>query len=99
MLRRVVADTLSGVPAPEVAHRFHLAVVRAATGVAADLAQANGVNTVFLTGGVFQNSILRGRIAQLLEKRSLRVLWPAFLPMNDGGLVLGQAVAAGRRTA
>lgn len=52
-----------------------------------------GINQVVLSGGVFQNRLLLERALQLLEPK-YDVLIPEQLPINDGGLALGQAAVA-----
>jgi hydrogenase maturation protein HypF len=47
-----------------------------------------------LSGGVFQNLLLLSRTVALLEATGFRVLTHRLVPPNDGGLSLGQAVAA-----
>ncbi len=73
--------------------RFHGSL---AHGVA-DVAGAIGLRTVALSGGCFQNGVLLERTAELLEARGFRPVWSQRVPPNDGGIALGQAVAAARR--
>ena len=88
-VRAIVADLLSGVAAGSVAARFHETVVEAAGTAAARVVGATGVRSVVLSGGCLQNRILeRGLVARLGEER---VLLPREVPVNDGGLALGQA--------
>ena len=47
-----------------------------------------------LSGGVFQNSLLLGLVKTKLLQHSFRVLCHSLVPPNDGGIALGQAVAA-----
>ena len=47
---------------------------------------APGLDTVVLSGGVFQNRTLLAATARRLEARGLRVLVPERLPPNDGGV-------------
>ena len=56
-----------------------------------------GLETVVLSGGVFQNRTLLSATAALLEARGLRVLVPERLPPNDGGVSYGQAAVAAAR--
>ncbi len=69
-------------------------VALARTHFAGRLASNHGVTTVALSGGVFQNKTLFEAIAQGLRQQGLRVLTHRRVPANDGGLALGQAVAA-----
>ncbi len=80
-----------------MALRFHLGLAQAAADLASRLATERGLATVALSGGVFQNKTLFEAIAQRLRHQGLRVLTHRQVPANDGGLALGQAVAAAAR--
>jgi hydrogenase maturation protein HypF len=88
-------DVARGVGPGVVAARFHAAVA----GATAEAVSRIGLDTVVLSGGVFQNRALLSSTASRLEARGLRVLVPERLPPNDGGVSYGQAaVAAARRS-
>ena len=53
-------------------------------------------DTVVLSGGVFQNRTLLESLLRRLEKRCT-VLLHRDVPMNDGGIALGQAAVAAAR--
>jgi hydrogenase maturation protein HypF len=96
-VRGVVRDVERGTPAPRVSARFHNALA-VATATGCELAAArSGVDTVVLSGGVFQNRLLLGRTAGLLRDAGLRVLIPELLPPNDGGVSYGQLAVASTR--
>ncbi len=105
MLRALVADLSAGVPVPVLAWRFHRAVIDLVVGVADDLRDGRGLDrdprrrldTVALTGGVFQNALLTERSVAALEAGGFRVLTHSLVPPNDGGLSLGQAWIAANR--
>ena len=78
----------------QLAARFHESVVRAASTVAARAADMNGLDTVALSGGSFQNARLLSGIRSRLEGKGLRVLIPNFLGPNDGAISYGQAAIA-----
>jgi hydrogenase maturation protein HypF len=78
----------------ELAARFHESVVRTASSVAAQVAAINGLDTIALGGGSFQNARLLSGIRSRLESRGLRVLTPRLLGPNDGAISYGQAAIA-----
>ena len=55
--------------------------------------QRTGINRMVLTGGVFQNRILLTSVWRELEAAGIEVLVPSEVPVNDGGIALGQAAA------
>ncbi len=101
MWQALLGDLLRATPLPLIAARFHkgLAIVIARM-VEALSRQEHGsqtVNTVALSGGVFQNRILLEQVVMRLERRGFKVLAHHRVPANDGGLALGQAVIAAAR--
>jgi hydrogenase maturation protein HypF len=91
-VRVAVGDLLSGTDKGLVAARFHQTIVRATSAVVAQVLAATGLRRVVLSGGSFQNRILeRGVLGHL---GSERVIMARDVPMNDGGISLGQALAA-----
>src|SRR5581483_930955 len=94
LVRGVMADREDGRANPEIAARFHRGLAAATTETAARLAAAHDCDCVALSGGVFQNELLRGAVAGALEKHGLRVLQHATVPANDGGISIGQAAIA-----
>ncbi|MHB0979300.1 MAG: carbamoyltransferase HypF [Thermoleophilia bacterium] len=90
----VVVDAVAGLPTPAIAARFHHALAWITAAAAERAATAHGLDTVALSGGVFQNMLLLELLATQLEYRGLRVLVHRKVPTNDGGLCLGQAETA-----
>ncbi len=72
------------------AARFHNALVETIVQVA----QRIGEEKVALTGGCFQNRYLTERAVQRLRAEGFRPYWHQRVPPNDGGIALGQVVAA-----
>jgi hydrogenase maturation protein HypF len=77
-----------------IAARFHHTLATAVAQVADGICEKQNIQTVVLSGGVFQNRLLLERTSQLLRDGEITVLAPQALPANDGGLSLGQAVIA-----
>jgi hydrogenase maturation protein HypF len=93
MVRNAVYELIGGEAPAVIAARFHNTVAVASAHVIRLAASQHGRRQVVLTGGCFQNA----HLAELL----LAELAPAFqvalhrqVPPGDGGIALGQAVAA-----
>ena len=97
LVRAVVADQAVGTPAPLIAARFHNGLAAGVSAVCRRLRAERGLDTVAMSGGVFQNLLLLERCVQGLERDGFRVLLHARVPPNDGGISLGQAAVAGAR--
>jgi hydrogenase maturation protein HypF len=52
--------------------------------------------SVVLSGGCFQNAYLLTETAHRLQDEHFQVHWPQSIPPNDGGIALGQVMAAAR---
>lgn len=94
---RVLGDLKAGVGPGVIAARFHQGLAGALAETADLLCGREGIGTLVLGGGVFQNRLLLLRLVELLQGRGLRVLFPGRIPANDGGIALGQALAAAAR--
>ena len=98
-VRALLADADRGVGTPVLAARFHNGLAEATANACASAAARHGVETVVLSGGVFQNRLLLEGTATRVLDRGLRVLVPERLPPNDGGIAYGQAAVAAARMA
>lgn len=90
-------DLKAGAKPAIVAARFHQGVVNAVAGLGAQLAENESLQTVVLSGGVFQNKLMLEGVSENLRSKGLKVLTPQLYPANDGGVSLGQAMIAAAR--
>ncbi|MBM3880739.1 MAG: carbamoyltransferase HypF [Verrucomicrobia bacterium] len=90
MLEGILADLRNLVPAWDISAKFHNTLADAIVAVA----QSVGDRRVVLTGGCFQNRYLLERAVQSLRSAGFSPYWHQRVPPNDGGIALGQAVAA-----
>jgi len=90
MIRAILRDLRTGKAAPDISAHFHNTLVE---GIGA-VAHRVGQERVILTGGCFQNAYLLERAVERLRCDGFRTYWHQRIPPNDGGLALGQAVAA-----
>lgn len=95
--RALMDDLSAGVPREVIAARFHRGLAAGIAELAIEIARRRGIEHVVLSGGVMQNRLLVGELAQRLRAAGLVVLLPQRVPANDGGIALGQAVIAAAR--
>ncbi len=95
-VRAIVADIQSQVTTDEISARFHHTLAVMTVDTCTRLRNETGINTVALSGGVFQNRVLTETTIELLTNAGFTPLTHSLVPPNDGGLALGQAVIAGR---
>ena len=95
LVSAIVSDLKRGVPVSDIGMKFHNTVVEMVLRSAEILREETGIDTVALSGGVFQNRILTEKCLRELPARGFKVLVHQVVPPNDGGLSLGQAVYGG----
>lgn len=87
-VQRAVKSTLQGegseVWAFDIHQRLILAVV--------ELAGILGQTQLVIGGGVFQNRLLMSALLQRCQSVGLSVLTPSRIPINDGGVAMGQLI-------
>ncbi len=94
LLEALLADRAAGVAVPLCALRLHRALVQGLTRWAVSAQPGPLRVPVVLAGGCFQNRLLLEGAIAALAQRGRRPLWAQQLPCGDGGLALGQLVAA-----
>jgi hydrogenase maturation protein HypF len=94
LLYAVVRDRLCGRATSEIARSFQLGVAAGVAQVVVQLCRVEAIDTVVLSGGVFQNELLLEDIRSLIEPRGLAIWTNHSVPPNDGGISLGQAALA-----
>ncbi len=99
LVRQAAEDLARGSERAVIAARFQRGIVRLIEDGCATIRGRHGLETVALSGGVFQNVTVLGEAVARLEARGFRVLTHARVPCNDGGISLGQAVVAAARDA
>jgi hydrogenase maturation protein HypF len=92
MISEILIDLQKGLPAGNVSAKFHNTL----TEIIVAVARKVKVPRIILTGGCFQNRYLIERAIAHLQAAGFRPYWPQRVPPNDGGIALGQVVAASR---
>jgi hydrogenase maturation protein HypF len=95
LLDGVLADVEAGAAPGFIGARLHRTVAGLVLDLCGRVRDAGGQATVALSGGVFQNRLLAEQTELLLEAGGFEVLSAGLVPVNDGGVSLGQAAVAG----
>jgi hydrogenase maturation protein HypF len=95
IIQGVVTDIRHGQSNAHISRRFHTTLVHLFTDLCSHLHRQTTLDRVVLSGGTFQNAILLEELSRSLAKSGFDVYTHRLVPPNDGGISLGQAVAAG----
>jgi hydrogenase maturation protein HypF len=93
MIEAMLVDVQQGVSVGIISAKFHNALAESIIAVA----KRAGQNRVVLSGGCFQNRYLTERAVRRLQAEGFRPYWHQRVPPNDGGIALGQVIAAQRQ--
>ena len=91
-IRGILTDLTQHIPRGDIAAKF----LNTLTEAIIQGAQRYEVDTIVLTGGCFQNATLTERAVCRLRALGLSPYWHRDVPPNDGGIALGQLIAAAR---
>jgi hydrogenase maturation protein HypF len=94
LFRAVVRDLIDSERVEEVAGRFHRTLVEILMEAVVSAREKYEINTVGLSGGVFQNAVMLDHFLFRLEQEGFRALSHSLVPANDGGLAFGQVLVA-----
>jgi hydrogenase maturation protein HypF len=93
MVRGLMADVILKTGQETMARKFHNTLAE----MIARVAGAHPGVPAALSGGCFQNRLLTELTVARLEAEGVKVYWHQRVPPNDGGIALGQVVAAARQ--
>jgi hydrogenase maturation protein HypF len=92
LLRAVIDDRRGGRDPREIAAAFHAALAAATVERIHALSEGRPIRFAALSGGVFQNELLWALVAAgLAASGRVRPITNESVPVNDGGIALGQA--------
>lgn len=94
LVKTVIVRRLAGDSAENIAMGFHLGLAQMIGELCRIVRESSQCNRCVLSGGVFQNTLLLGAVSDTLQDRGFEVFKHRLTPPNDGGIALGQAVAA-----
>ena len=94
VIRQIVGDLEKRVSREDIACKFHHGIAKIAAKICFVLRGKNQLNTVAISGGVFQNKLLLETLVKILRQNKFKVYYNELLPTNDGAIALGQVAIA-----
>ena len=94
-IKAVLTDLNKNENVSVIALKFHGMLITTITELIEKLSHQTGIDRIVLSGGCMQNSLLLEGLSHTLARKSLKVYTGEMLPVNDGAISFGQAVAGG----
>ena len=94
LLTAFIEDRIGGRDVGEIARSFQRSIAVGLCDALKHISRAHHLDTVVLSGGVFQNELLLADIKSLLQDSPIQIWTNHAVPSNDGGISLGQAAIA-----
>ena len=94
-IKNIVYDVSSGKKRPEIALSFHCWLISCISRLVEKLSETTGIKQVALSGGCMQNGIILEGLIFTLTEIGLQPFTGTKIPINDGGISVGQAVIGG----
>lgn len=99
MIKNVIADIRKGVDGAVISARFHNTVAAMIARTAGLLGRKHGIKKIVLSGGVFQNKYLTGKVIKYMERSGFNVYGHKKLSTTDSSIPAGQIAIARFRCA
>lgn len=96
-IKSIVNDLNNNVSTPIISAKFHNSVIAVTFEAVKKIHSETGINTVVLSGGSFQNKYLSENLLDLLLQTGYQVYMSSQVPVNDGGIALGQLAIAAKK--
>ncbi len=97
VVEALVNDVMAGVSEQKISARFHNGLAESVRETVQKISVETSLQSVILSGGVWQNITLLRRTLSLLRNDGFEVYIHREVPTNDGGISLGQVVIAASR--
>jgi hydrogenase maturation protein HypF len=91
VITNIVKLKLAGESDNNLSKAFHNTLIKIFSRIASQILNEMDIKVVALSGGCFQNMLLLNGLHDELEQRGFNVFTNHQVPVNDGGLALGQA--------
>ncbi|EQB87842.1 hydrogenase maturation protein HypF [Clostridium punense] len=90
----IIIDIQREIPSAEISTKFHNTLVNITVDMVNRIREKSGLDAVVLSGGVFENRYLLQKVSYGLEEDGFKVWFNEKVPINDGGISVGQLAVA-----
>jgi hydrogenase maturation protein HypF len=94
---RAILNDLPHRKAAVISAKFHNTIAQVILEASKNIRSSSSLKDVVLSGGVFQNKYLTERSVTLLRQNGFNVFTNHLVPVNDGGISLGQLIIASKK--
>lgn len=94
IIEGIITDKQKGYNPSYISAKFHNTIVDIILKTCEIIRNRFNINRVALSGGVFQNNIILCKTFKMLKEKGFAVFTNFQIPVNDGGISLGQAFIA-----
>jgi len=94
---QIFEELLKKIPKSKISAKFHNTLTGIILKISQMIRKTYSINSIALSGGVFQNNFLLSRSFDILKNDNFRVYSNFKVPVNDGGISLGQSYIAALR--
>ncbi|CAM2076316.1 MAG: carbamoyltransferase HypF [uncultured Clostridium sp.] len=94
IIKGIISDIDNKVNNGIIARKFHNTIIKSTIEMVLYIREETNINTVVVSGGVFQNEILFKGVVRGLEEYKFNVVTHKIIPCNDSGVSLGQLIIA-----
>jgi hydrogenase maturation protein HypF len=95
IFRSIINDFEHDKTAEVISARFHNTIAQISFSSIKNIIEDKNIDTVVLSGGVWQNSRLLNLTVDVLKEKGISVKLHSKLPPNDGCISFGQSIIAG----
>ncbi|MDU1350125.1 carbamoyltransferase HypF [uncultured Clostridium sp.] len=94
MIEEIITDKINGVSNGVISAKFHNTLINITVDIVKKIRNKFKLNSVVLSGGVFENRYLLENLVKKLKVEGFKVYFNEKVPINDGGISVGQLAAA-----
>jgi hydrogenase maturation protein HypF len=96
-IQAIVNDLKNQVPLSIISTKFHNSIINISFEAIKKIHLETGINKVVLAGGSFQNIYISEKLLNLLYQTGIKSYISNQIPVNDGGISLGQLAIAAKK--